>query len=105
MTIKSMDVDELKSKLENKENLVLVDCREQDEWNSGHIPQAQFLPLSELEERFGELSDKGATIVMQCRSGQRSMRACEFLASKGYTDLTNLEGGILAWVENGYDTK
>lgn len=101
--IKSMTAQELKEKLDSGKDLLLVDCREQSEWDAGHIPQAQFLPLSELRERYeNELEDKDATIIMQCRSGKRSMDACMFLMSEGYTDLTNLEGGILDWQDQGY---
>lgn len=100
--IKSMDVTELESKLGNDKNLVLVDVREQAEWDDAHIDGAVFLPLSQLETRFAELP-KDKALVLQCRSGKRSMNAAQFLADKGYTDLTNLEGGILAWMDEGFD--
>lgn len=100
--IKSMDVTELESKLGNDKNLVLVDVREQAEWDDAHIEGAVFLPLSQLETRFAELP-KDKALILQCRSGKRSMTAAQFLADKGYTDLTNLEGGILAWMDEGFD--
>lgn len=101
MSIKSMTALELKEKLDKKENIILVDCREQDEWNSGHIPQAQFLPLSDFPNQTTKLPNKDASIVLQCRSGARSLRAAQYLAEQGYTDLTNLEGGILGWAHHG----
>lgn len=100
--IKSMDVSELNDKLGSDKNLVLVDVREQAEWDEAHIEGAIFLPLSELEARFSELP-KDKALILQCRSGKRSMNAAHFLAEKGYTDLTNLEGGILAWMDEGFD--
>lgn len=100
--IKSMDVTELESKLGNDKNLVVVDVREQAEWDEAHIDGAVFLPLSQLETRFAELP-KDKALILQCRSGKRSMTAAQFLADKGYTDLTNLEGGILAWMDEGFD--
>ncbi|MBT7610445.1 MAG: rhodanese-like domain-containing protein [Bacteriovoracaceae bacterium] len=100
--IKSMNVEELKSKLDNGEEILLVDCREQNEWDDGHIPQAQLLPLSEFQSRFSELKED-ATIILQCRSGKRSLSACQILLENDYENMTNLEGGILAWIEKGFE--
>lgn len=102
--IGNMTVDELKSKLDKGEEIVLIDCREQGEWDEAHIEQAQLMPLSNFEEEIKKLEDKGATIVMQCRSGARSMRACMALQGEGFEKLYNLEGGIMAWSDAGYPT-
>ncbi len=102
--ITEIDVQELKAKLEKKEDLYFIDCREQEEWNEGHINGATLIPLSSFQENFESiLKDKNKKIVIQCRSGKRSMNACMFLLSKGYKDLVNLEGGILAWQEAGFE--
>ncbi len=104
--IKEIDVQELKKKLDNKENFVFIDCREQEEWDEAHIEGATLIPLSSFQEKYeAVLTDKNATIVVQCRSGKRSMNACMFLLSKGYSDLNNLEGGIMAWHEAGFPIK
>ncbi|MBC7714569.1 MAG: rhodanese-like domain-containing protein [Rhizobacter sp.] len=104
--IKEIDVQELKTKLEKGETFQFIDCREQEEWNDGHIDGATLVPLSEFQERYEfTMPDKNAQIVLQCRSGKRSMNAAMFLLSKGYTDLLNLEGGILAWTEAGFRVK
>lgn len=104
--IKEIDVQELKTKLENNDKFAFIDCREQEEWNEAHIEGATLLPLSVFADNFENvLTDKNAEIVIQCRSGKRSMNACMFLLSKGYTNLTNLEGGILAWSGAGYPIK
>lgn len=101
--INEIEVSELKTKLESGEKFYFVDCRELEEWEDGHIDGATFLPLSEFQQRYETaLPEKDAKIVIQCRSGKRSMNACMFLLSKGYSDLNNLEGGILAWTEAGY---
>lgn len=101
--IKECSVQELKQKLEAKENIQLIDCREQQEWDEGHIPGATLLPLSILPVKFEDvLTDKNATVVIQCRSGARSMNACMFLLSKGFTNLTNVRGGIMGWMQEGY---
>ncbi|MEC7278217.1 MAG: rhodanese-like domain-containing protein [Bdellovibrionota bacterium] len=103
--IGSMTVTELKQKLDQNEELVLIDVREQGEWDEAHIEAAQFLPLSNFQEEMKKLSDKGATIVCQCRSGKRSLNAAMMLQDEGFENLYNLEGGILAWVEAGFPTK
>ncbi len=104
--IKEIDVQELKDKLDNKDKFVFIDCREQEEWDDAHIEGATLLPLSSFQEGYEKiLTDKNAEIVIQCRSGKRSMNACMFLLSKGYTNLSNLEGGIIAWSEAGYPIK
>lgn len=100
--IKSMEVSELHDKLGKDEHLVLVDVREQAEWDEAHIDGAIFLPLSQLEARFAELP-KDKALILQCRSGKRSMNAAIFLKDNGYSDLTNLEGGIMAWMDEGFD--
>ncbi len=99
--IKTMNVEELKQKMDDKANIVLVDCREQDEWDNGHIPGALFIPLSELEDRFTQLKPNDE-IIMQCRSGVRSLKACQFLLEQDFENLTNLEGGILDWESKGF---
>lgn len=102
--INTMTVTELKEKLDAKSELILVDCREQGEWNEGHIEEAIFIPLSEFGARWeNDLKDKDATIVMQCRSGKRSLNACMLLMQEGFSNLHNLEGGIMAWQESGYN--
>lgn len=101
--IKEMDVKELKTKMDSGEQYQFIDCRENAEWNESHIPGATLVPLSEFEHKFDSiLKDKNSPVIIHCRSGKRSMNACMFLLSKGFTDLTNVEGGILAWVEAGY---
>jgi rhodanese-related sulfurtransferase len=103
--IKSINSKELKEKLDAKEDFILIDCREQDEWDAGHIEGAKFIPLSKFEELFeSELPNKEAQIVMQCRSGKRSLNACQILLGEDYENLTNLEDGIMGWQNNGFDT-
>jgi rhodanese-related sulfurtransferase len=106
MAIKSINPTQLKDKMNKQEAFILVDCRELNEWQLGKIPGAIFIPLSEFPEQSEEkLKNKSAQIILQCRSGARSMKAAYFLAEQGFTDLTNLEGGILGWNEEGFDTE
>ncbi len=101
--IKEINSYDLKNKMQNGEDIVLIDVREVDEWNAGHIPSAEFMPLSTFNEGYKILNNKNAEIILQCRSGVRSLRAAQFLEAQGFTNLTNLAGGILGWAQNGYE--
>lgn len=81
------------------EALQLIDVREPDEWEVGHIDGAHHIPLSELPARLGEIH-RGAPVVLVCRSGRRSAFATRLLHEAGF-DARNLEGGMQAWVSAG----
>lgn len=105
--IGNMTVKELKEKLDGGSELLLIDCREQNEWDEAHIAQAKFHPLSQFQAEIEKLEgeNKERVIVCQCRSGKRSLQAAMMLQGEGYENLFNLEGGILAWLEEGYPTE
>lgn len=85
------------TRLINEEALVL-DVREDREWAAGHIPNARHIPLGTLSSRLGELEKfKSKPIVVNCRSGHRSNRACAMLKKAGFENVHNLAGGIMAW--------
>lgn len=87
--------EQLKEKL-TKEDIVIVDVREVDEYMNGHIPNAQSIPLGDLPERLHELNkDKDMYII--CHSGRRSTLAAEFLESNGFNKLINVVPGMMAW--------
>ncbi|WP_309713171.1 molybdopterin-synthase adenylyltransferase MoeB [Armatimonas sp.] len=90
---------ELKAKLDRGDNFLLIDVREPHEFELCRIPTAQLIPLGTIPMRMGEL-DSDAEIVLQCRSGKRSADALLFLQANGFTNLTNLKGGILAWADD-----
>lgn len=99
--IATMNVEQLKEKLDAGEKLTLIDCREQDEWDQGHIPGAKFIPLSKFDEHISQLNPSDQ-IVIQCRSGVRSLKACQILLENDFEHLNNLEGGILDWIDKGF---
>jgi rhodanese-related sulfurtransferase len=74
---------------------VMLDVREPDEWDAGHVPEAQSVPMREVPVRVDELS-RDRRIVAVCRSGARSGRVTEFLNAQGF-DVVNLAGGMKAW--------
>lgn len=91
---------DLKSRLDRGE-CYLVDVREPVEHAEEHIAGARLIPLGELEKQINELPADEPLIVM-CRSGKRGGQAMEKLRSQGFTNVQNLEGGILAWKEAGH---
>lgn len=96
MTVKTLTAIELKTKLEQGEPLLLLDVREDYEYKYAHIPNSVLIPLNKIPTRINEL-DANQAIVVLCHHGMRSKRAANFLVEAGFTDITNLEGGIDAW--------
>jgi adenylyltransferase/sulfurtransferase len=94
-----MSVQELQKRLNDKKpDFILVDVREENEYEIAHIEGAVLKPLSRLEFEYQDLS-KNKEIAIHCRTGGRSMRACQFLQTQGYTKLYNVTGGITAWAQ------
>ncbi|HWG91550.1 MAG TPA: rhodanese-like domain-containing protein [Candidatus Thermoplasmatota archaeon] len=79
---------------------LMVDVREQDEWDEVRIPGAVHVPLMTLPSRLAELP-KDRPLVMQCHLGGRSLQAAVFLQRNGFTDVRNLSGGIARWEDEG----
>ena len=90
---------ELKAKQDRGDEFLLIDVREPGEFELCRIPGAKLIPLGTIPQRMSEL-DPDAEIVLQCRSGKRSADALMFLQANGFTNLTNLRGGILAWADD-----
>ncbi len=79
---------------------LLLDVREQDEWDAGHAPGAIHVPMSELQQRFTELPERDSTLII-CRSGQRSDAVAHALARIGRPGCANVSGGMQAWKSAG----
>ncbi len=76
----------------------LVDVREPDEWDVAKIPGAELLPLSQWPAiALEKLTEKSQPLLIQCHHGGRSARAAAWLLQQGFTDVTNLAGGIDTW--------
>jgi adenylyltransferase/sulfurtransferase len=91
-----IEVTEVKEKLDRGDNFVLIDVREPHEYQICNIPAAKLIPLGEVGKRLGEL-DPEADIVIHCKSGMRSARACGILKAAGFKHVRNMKRGILAW--------
>ena len=85
---------------------LFVDVREPYEIDevSYDIQKQLQIPLGHIQTRMAEIP-KDASVIVGCRSGARSMQACQFLAMNGYTNVKNLQGGIMGWMDNGCPTK
>ncbi|WP_117237196.1 rhodanese-like domain-containing protein [Thermus sediminis] len=82
------------------EGVPFIDVREVEEYAQARIPKASLLPLSEFMARYGEIP-KDRPVVLYCRTGNRSWQAAAWLASLGYDQVLNLEGGIVQWYRAG----
>jgi sulfur-carrier protein adenylyltransferase/sulfurtransferase len=97
--IPQISVEELKRRLDAKENVFVLDVREPHEYPIANLG-APLIPVGELEKRIGELAaQKDREIVVHCRSGARSQKAALILKNAGFTHVENLAGGILAWAD------
>lgn len=84
--------------MQTQKQAVIIDVREKDEWNAGHIAGAIHIPLSEVQDHLTELAKyQNSPLIMQCRSGVRSAKAANVLKIAGFSNVYNLEGGLNAW--------
>src|SRR3954452_13595182 len=100
--VEEVDPAEVSEHLGN--GVTLIDVRESEEWDRGHIPGAVHVPRGYLESRIeGAVSDRGRRVVLYCASGQRSALAAHTLKEMlGYTDVASMTGGITLWKDRGY---
>jgi rhodanese-related sulfurtransferase len=92
------EADTLKATRLYNDDALILDVREDKEYASGHIPKARHIPLGQLAGRIQELDKfKNKPILVTCRSGQRSARACGMLKKAGFETVYNQAGGIIAW--------
>ena len=86
----------------NHEDALMLDVREDKEYEEGHILDSLHIPLGKLGERMGELANmREKAIIVSCRSGHRSAAACAKLRKEGFETVYNLKGGVLAWQNAG----
>jgi rhodanese-related sulfurtransferase len=83
--------------MDSGDDYIMLDVREKDEYDEGHIPDAILLPYTEIESKAeAMLPDKNKQILVYCRSGRRSKIAAEALVNSGYTNIKEF-GGIIDW--------
>ena len=93
----NITAEEAKQIMDNEEGYIILDVREQDEYDAGHIPGAIVISHEEITEKAEKmLTDKDQLILVYCRSGRRSKIAAEALTELGYTNIKEF-GGIIDW--------
>src|SRR5215470_14442710 len=101
--IKEVSVQDVREKLNPGNGFTLLDVREGDEWEQGHLDQAIFLPRGFLEVKADKmLTDKNQPVVVYCAGGTRSALAAKTLQDLGYTNVYSMRGGFNEWKNNGF---
>jgi molybdopterin/thiamine biosynthesis adenylyltransferase/rhodanese-related sulfurtransferase len=103
--IDEVDPSDVKPLINN--GVAIVDVRESEEWDAGHLPGAKHVPRGYLESRIeGAVPDRGQRVVLYCASGNRSALAAKTLRDElGYENVESMTGGITLWKDRGYDVE
>ncbi|HSG18980.1 MAG TPA: rhodanese-like domain-containing protein [Anaerolineae bacterium] len=90
------------AEVKDRDDVYVLDVREQWEYDEGHIPGVTLLPIGEVPARLDEIpTDK--EVIVTCRSGNRSSQVTDYLRQNGFDNVHNMQGGILAWEQAGYE--
>ncbi len=84
-----------------RDDVLIIDVREQAEYDAGHIPGVTLIPMNQVANRLAEIP-RDKPVIVTCRSGNRSQQVVSFLQQQGYTNIHNMLGGIVAWQQAGY---
>ena len=97
MEVPEIDIDTFAERVDA--GATVIDVREIDEYEDGHVPGATWIPLGDVPDRVGDVPSDREVLVI-CKSGGRSLRASEFLREHG-VDAVNVRGGTMAWIDSG----
>jgi len=101
--VPEVDVYQVKNKFDKGEKFVLIDVREDNEWNLGRIPTAIHLGKGIIERDIeSTVEDRNTELILYCQGGFRSALAAESLNKMGYQNVSSMSGGFSAWVENNF---
>jgi len=96
MSDTEIDAVALKARLDRGDKFQFIDVREPNEYQIAKIPGAKLIPLGDIPKRVGEL-DPNTEVIVHCKMGGRSAKACDFLRQSGFKNVKNMLGGITAW--------
>ena len=100
--IQELSADEVEKLLAKDTSAQLIDVRDRDEWEQGHLPHATFLSKGWIEAKIEKMvPDETTTIVLYCGGGNRSVLAADNLQKMGYQKVYSMAGGIKGWVKQG----
>jgi rhodanese-related sulfurtransferase len=101
--VRETTVDEIKSRLDRGDKFLLVDVREESEWQNDHLPGAIHMNKGVIERDVEKkVPDLNAEMVLYCGGGFRSALAADNLQKMGYTNVISMDGGVRGWREKGY---
>lgn len=101
--VRETNVDEVKARLDRGETFVLVDVREDSEWQKDHLPGAIHMGKGVIERDVEQkVPDLKTEMILYCGGGFRSALAADNLQKMGYTNVISMDGGIRGWREKGY---
>ncbi|MCC2625534.1 MAG: rhodanese-related sulfurtransferase [Burkholderiales bacterium] len=101
--VKETDVPTVKTKLDAKEDFILIDVREDHEWSQGHLPTAIHMSRGIIERDIEKtVPNKSAPIILYCGGGFRSVLSAYSLQKMGYTNVISMDGGVRDWLNHGY---
>lgn len=101
--IRETDVHEVKKRLDAGDSFLLLDVREKEEWDNGHLPGAAHCSKGVIERDIGKVApDADREIVLYCGGGYRSALAADNLQKMGYSNVISMDGGFRDWKESGY---
>jgi rhodanese-related sulfurtransferase len=101
--VRETTVDEIKSRLDRGDKFLLVDVREESEWQNDHLPGAIHMSKGVIERDVEKkVPDLNAEMVLYCGGGFRSALAADNLQKMGYTNVISMDGGVRGWREKGY---
>jgi rhodanese-related sulfurtransferase len=88
--------------IKERDDVYLIDVREQWEYDEGHIPGVALIPMGQVSDRLDEIpTDKN--VIVTCRSGNRSGQVTDYLRQVGFDNVHNMAGGIVAWEAEGFE--
>jgi rhodanese-related sulfurtransferase len=101
--VRETTVDEIKSRLDRGDKFVLVDVREESEWQKDHLPGAVHMSKGVIERDVEhKVPDLNTEMVLYCGGGFRSALAADNLQKMGYTNVISMDGGVRGWREKNY---
>lgn len=99
--IREVSPSEVKGMVERKDDVVMLDVREPNEWNLGHIPGAVHIPRGTLETKVEQVIPRDRQVVLYCAGGNRSALAADTLQQMGYENVASMADGWRGWMQAG----
>ena len=96
--VKNVNAQEAHELLEKNKNVIVIDVRSKQEYNSGHIPGSKSIPVGEISSRISEIAKyKDSPILIHCASGSRSASAVRVLSKNNFSDIYHMNRGLVGW--------